>query len=315
MRPAFIFSLMLTLVFSFSYWYSATAHICPIPLGYRVGTIDERFNLSQTELETILEAAAGVWEVGTGQDLFVFDEQASLTVDLIFDERQQLARTEEEWSLRLDAEQANYELQLRELRQAQAEYESLLETYNTARQTFAERQSAYNLEVETFNQTGGAPAEAFERLAETERELRTLSADLSAQERRLSKLVSDINQRGEEANALIAAYNAEVEAYNELFGQRETITQGEFSRDSIAVYKFADQNELTRVLAHEFGHALGIGHVEGETSVMYYLTTETSAPPALSDTDRAAFAAVCGEADTLPAQVRRMIRTLINNFT
>ncbi len=314
MRSTFVFSLGLTLVFSVSYWYSATAHICPAPLSYRVGEVDERFALAEAELKDILAAAALVWEGATGRNLFVYDDSSSLTVNLIFDERQQLARTEEEWRVRLDAEQARYERQLSELKRIQSEYETARTRYDRDRQDFEVRLAAYNAEVEVFNQAGGAPPEEFARLEAMEAALRALSSSLSAAERRLGDLVADINRRGEAANALIVAYNAEVESYNTLFGQRDTITQGEFRRDTITVYKFSERLELKRVLAHEFGHALGMGHVEGEDSVMYYLTTETSAPPVLSDADLAAFVAVCGEADTLPAQVRRMIRTLRNNF-
>lgn len=314
MRSTFVFSLCLTLIFSLSYWYSATAHICPVPLSYRVGELDERFLLDKAELEAILAAATAVWESRTGRDLFVLDDTASLTVNLVFDERQQLARTEEEWRLRLDAEQARYETELAEIRQLQAEYERERARYDSDQENFNALLATYNAEVEAFNRSGGAPPEEFARLEATAAALRTMSAKLTEAEDRLNRLVADIKTQGEATNALIVSYNAEVEAYNALFGQRQTITQGEFRRDTITVFKFSERDELKRVLAHELGHALGIGHVEGEESVMYYLITEASAPPVLSDADLAAFVAVCGEADTLPAQVRRTIRTLLNNF-
>jgi predicted Zn-dependent protease len=40
----------------------------------------------------------------------------------------------------------------------------------------------------------------------------------------------------------------------------------------INIYQFDDIERLTLVLAHEFGHALGLTHVGNPKSVMYYLT-------------------------------------------
>jgi len=314
MRPVFFASLALTIIFSLSYWYTATAHICPVPISYRVGEIDKRFAVSEDKLQEILRSASDVWEQATGRNLFAYDEEARLTVNLIFDERQQLARTEEESRQRLDAEQARYEVQLGELRRLQAQYEQERAEYDARRSDLDTKLASYNAEVEAFNQTGGAPPSEFSRLAETEARLRSMSSDLNSAERRLNNLVNEINRLGEATNALIVAYNAEVELYNELFGQRDTITQGEFKRDVITVYKFTEEAELTRVLAHEFGHALGIGHVEGEESVMYYMTTESSALPVLSEADKAAFFSVCGDTDSFSAQTRRVIRSLLNYF-
>jgi hypothetical protein len=314
MRSVFLASLVLTLIFSLSYWYSGNAHICPVPISYRVGEIDERFAMSEDRLRDILQSASVVWEGSIGQSLFQYDESARLTVNLIFDERQQLARTEEESRQRLDTEQARYEAQLSELKRLQAQYEADRSSYEADRTSFDRTLASYNAEVEAFNQAGGAPPSEFARLAESEATLRLLSDGLIAAERRLNNLVTEINRLGEAANALIVAYNAEVELYNELFGQRNTITQGEFRRDVISVYKFTDEAELTRVLAHEFGHALGIGHVEGEESVMYYMTTDSSAPPTLSEADKTALFSVCGDTSSFSAQARRVIRGLFEYF-
>ena len=78
------------------------------------------------------------------------------------------------------------------------------------------------------------------------------------------------------------------------------------------MYKFSNDAEVVTVLAHEFGHALGLGHVEGPSSLMYYLLDEVTTVPELSEDDRAAYQAVCGDAESFAQWVRRQIRQLIN---
>lgn len=313
MRSVFFISLLATIVFGVSHWYISTAHMCPVPLSYRLGEIDSRFLIEPEAVATVLAEAAAVWEDGTGRVLFREDPGARLTVNLIFDERQQLARTQEEWQVRLDQEEARYQVILAEVEGLAAAYEAAQARYETERTVYENALAAYNTEVDRYNQEGGAPESEFSRLQAEQTSLNARARALSQREQELNQQIRDINRRGEAANALITTYNAEVEEYNALFGSRDTFTQGEFGREQISIYKFSDEAELRRVLAHELGHALGIGHVAGEESVMYHLLTESAGPAALSATDLAAFTAVCGEEATFTQTLRHWLRTVLPN--
>jgi hypothetical protein len=152
--------------------------------------------------------------------------------------------------------------------------------------------------------------------AELQREAEVLGTqlkNLSNREESLNLLAQQINQLGTSANENIASYNAEVQEYNDIFGNRETFTQGDFERERINVYKFSTTEELVRVIAHEFGHALGIGHVDGEDSIMYYLLTDRDfKSPSVADMN--AVQAVCGDSTTLAQKVRHLIRTALTTI-
>lgn len=314
MRSIFIFALLATVVAATSYWYLVTAAVCPVPVTYRLGTVDERFALTQEEARGVLATAEAVWEQAVGQDLFVYDETSNFTVNFIYDERQQLASTEEEWRLRLDIEEAKSQELLALVRDLAAEYEQVQAKYEVARDTYEARLLAYNNQVEALNEQGGAPEPVFKELQAEKIALAESLTVLLGQERDINNMATEINREAEEGNRLVEAYNAEVLQYNEIYGNRDLYTQGDFQRDRINVYKFSDITELTKVIAHEFGHALGVGHVEGEESLMYYLMAEQPDTLILSGADKTAFVTICGTGTGLEYEMRRIIRNVLSHI-
>lgn len=304
----------MTVVAATSYWYLATAAICPVPITYRLGTVDERFALDTEEASAVLSAAEAVWEQAVGRDLFQYDDTSTFTVNFIYDERQQLASTEEEWRLRLDREELKSQQLLLEVKKLATEYEQVQTEYEAARVVYEDRLLAYNKQVEALNEQGGAPEPVFKELQEEKAALADALKVLLSQERDINDMAAEINRKAEAGNSLVEAYNAEVLQYNEIYGNRDLYTQGDFQRDRINVYKFSDTTELTKVIAHEFGHALGVGHVEEEESLMYYLMAEQPDTLLLSDSDKDAFLAICGTDTGLEYEVRRIIRTALSHI-
>jgi hypothetical protein len=313
MRPIFLIGLLFTVWFGGTLWYQQTAHICPAPIRYAIGSIDERFALTKEEAEEVAKAAETVWETALNRELFTYDEEADFPINFIYDERQQRARTEEEWRLELDGKEAKNEALIAEVRHLGAQYEGAQADYDTKRQAYEDRLAGYNKEVERYNSDGGAPEEVYQQLQAEAEAIESLQRELMSLEAGLRARAAEVNAKGEAANASVSAYNAEVLEYNAIFGESETYTQGDFERERINVYKFSDKNELEAVLVHEFGHALGIGHVEDPGSVMYYLLTERDSL-ALTEADREAFAAVCGEESTFASELRRIIRSVLSDF-
>jgi hypothetical protein len=95
------------------------------------------------------------------------------------------------------------------------------------------------------------------------REIRRLDAEienLTPQfEKNPSQYVAD------RINRSIDQYNRLVTSINQL--SNTEIKQGSY-QDHLEVYAFADTADLKFVIAHEFGHALGIGHVQAADAVM-----------------------------------------------
>jgi predicted Zn-dependent protease len=60
----------------------------------------------------------------------------------------------------------------------------------------------------------------------------------------------------------------------------------------IDIFEFSSRSKLVRVLAHEFGHAIGIEHVVDPKAIMYRLNEANS--ETLTQDDIAALKEKCG---------------------
>lgn len=311
MGKSYLVVLLMTLAVAGTYWYKSTASICPAPLSYRIGSIDSSFGLSPEEALIHIKNAEALWEEETNRDLFVYDETADFTFEFIFDERQQEANYEASLREDLDAQRSKNDEVLKTVESLRADFQSLSAAYKTRSADYEARLSEYNSEVNKYNDRGGAPADVFERLADERTALNKESAALSRTADELNALAEKINELGEKGNMLVDSYNREVNQYNSKFGFSQEFTQGDYQGNHIRIYKFSSDTELETVLAHEFGHALGVGHVEGESSLMYYLLEDTDEPPILSPDDLIAYYAVCGTEETIEQTMRRIIREFL----
>lgn len=296
-------------------WYTSTAAQCPVPLSYRVGDIDDSFLLSTAEARADVEAAAQVWEQAIDRDLFVYDESADFTINFVFDERQEALNLELTERQELDETRDQNNEVLAQVQSLQTQHDELTRSYESDVARYEKALAEYNTDVNTYNDRGGAPPDKFSQLEAERVRLSEVASTLSATAAQLNTLASKINTLGERGNQLVSEYNRDVNQYNDEFGFAREFTQGDYQGNKINIYTFNDKNELITVLAHEFGHALGIGHVESNESLMYYLVDKTNSPITdLSTDDIQSFLDVCGATESIGQKVRSKIRTFLAKF-
>lgn len=295
MRSRFSIALVAAVLFGTGYWYYTAEAVCKVPIEYTIGTIDPRFNITQEDVESLVFQAESIWEDATGRNLFSYEAEAALTINFVYDDRQENAKVEhnlrdvltsKEW--RSDAIREEYE-------ELVDEYEDLQEAYEARRTQYEARLEAHNAEVERWNEAGGAPEDIYANLTAHQNELAAEQKALNSFASKLNTLVQEVNRVGEQGNSVISDYNKTVEEYNDRFHEHDEFAQGDYQGDSINIYQYDSEDELLLVLAHELGHALHLGHVEGENSILYYLMESQDIHEGLSAEDLAEFNRVCGE--------------------
>jgi len=240
---------------------------CATPLTYRVGTLDTRFGVSETEFRAVLQEAADVWNSAAGKTVIAYSDEGEMPVSLMYDERQQTA----ELGNAIDSDQDAYQHQRTRVDSLIAAHELDVSKHEAALASFERAKEAYDRDVERWNRQGGAPPAEYQRLEEVRRSLERQQTALNAMAAELNSDITVINREVEELNALADRVNQKVDVYNASAG--EEFDQGQYIRDTdgarITVYEFRTREQLVRAMAHEFGHALGILHTEAPQSLMY----------------------------------------------
>lgn len=235
---------------------------CTHPISYAIGAVDARFGITNSALITDTKTAIAIWNKAAGKTVLVYDPKAGLKVNLIYDEREASAKLGSQIALQ------------------QADMDSARAALDASQAQFTADQTAYNQKVNAVNARGGAtPSEA---------------AALSAERDSLNALANSINSQVASFNASVAALNAKVAEFNQTAGR--TFEEGQYVRDSagerINIFEFVGNTQLDRVLAHEFGHALGLDHDSNPKSIMFAKNESGNLVPTASDLS--ALRAVCG---------------------
>lgn len=288
------------------FWYGQLNLSCDVPIRYRIGTIDPRFKIEPEEAMRLLRGAEAVWEEALGAELFVYDENGKLPVNFIFDERQKRSNEEDKLREDLEIKEGMSESVAEQYDALIDEFETLKKQYESRTVTYEKNLKEYNDEVSDWNNQGGAPEDVRKDLEGRAAKLKKEQAELEVFGKRLNGIIDELNRIGARGNSLITDYNTTVEEYNDRFGHTDEFAQGDYTPTAINIYEFDSEEELVIVLAHELGHALGIGHIEGDGSIMYHNMGEQSLESGITTQDREGYARVCVERGPFTSALRSM---------
>lgn len=230
---------------------------------YKIGEIDPRFGLSREEVKRLSDEAVQIWHEGTGQQWFVYDEHARLSIDFVYDERQATTlakqKAEKHIASEVDSHNAQSDALANQKQALDLEFQSLEARLNAWQ--VAHNNAYYRLQ---HNKNPAYHADLYMAYENTLLEKRRLDSELSAfyaKQKTYNDTVDRLNANAERVRRTIDDAHAK-------FAPRQ-FHKGVFNGKRIEIYEFESKDDLRLVLAHELGHALAIDHNDDPTSLMY----------------------------------------------
>jgi hypothetical protein len=241
----------------------------PFPKGYSLGTFDERFGISKDRFLQIVEQAKRIWEKAAGKELFHYRNDGLMSVNLVYDWRQEALLKAKEQRAKLDENgssfdmlKSDYEMKSTSVGREQSAYEEWGQAYNT-------HLNEYNVRVTRWNNGENRTEAESQFLQKRKKELDQEIAVLEQKRVSLKTAIDDLSALGERISALSKKYNLEVEKFNGAYVNQREFEKGVYNGRSIDIYEFDREEDLKVALVHEFGHALGLEHVDNPRSIMY----------------------------------------------
>ncbi len=250
---------------------------CKSPLTYSLGTFDAEFGLERADFLAAVLTAEQLWESPIERELFLpVPERGDIVINLIYDQRQATTKSLQELDIKIDNTRENYnELRVR-YDTARTEYDREKAELDSQMTAYHQRREAYEAEISRTNAAGGASPEEYRALKEEERALNAEGNAVNAQVALVNDLAQTVNALSVALNEIADELNITADTYNSIGAELgPEFVEGTFGAgvkgNEINIYQFEDTDRLVRVMAHEFGHALGLDHIEDTEAIMYRL--------------------------------------------
>lgn len=279
MRIVIIAFIILTLLFfhfqtrnnfqlRYNAWSDRIMHPLDTRLRYQIAEVDPRFGMSKEQAIQLSKEAIQIWHDGTQKQLFVYDDKAKLKIKLIYDARQENYNAFKKTQQELDQEHSSNQRISGNLDVSKSSLEQM-------QQSLRQEQIQLRAEADYLNQQRISWSRIENEQGENRQRIEAQYQALKEKAQQLQHNIAYYNQMNAQYNQQVGQHNSSIERYNwnvmqakNRFPPRE-FHKGVFMGDQIQIYQFDTEDDLRLTLAHELGHALGLGHHADPEALMY----------------------------------------------
>ncbi len=255
-----------------------------------LGSVDPRFNLSQAELLSDITNSSDLWSKAYGKPLFLYDNQADLTINMVFDKRQSLNNQINNLENKLSDAKNNLKPQIEQYQKKVEDFKAQLKQFNDL--------------VDSWNNRGGAPPDEYNKLIEQQKQLK-------AQADQLNQEATSLHQSTASYNLGVNQLSQTVDVFNQAIEKKPEEGLFDPAKNTIDIYFNVNRSQLIHTLAHELGHSLGIDHNQNPSSIMYPYTTDNIN---LSQDDLSSLKMVCAPHSVAEIEYSKLV-FLVRKFS
>lgn len=243
-------------------------------LRYKIGEVDPRFNINKEQVQSLAQQATEIWHAGTLQNLFVYDPNAQLAINLIYDDRQAESDARSQEMRILENTQQYTQGEKQKIQQIHAELDMANRELDIQKVNYQNKVEQYNQLVNSMNQTRqNLDASARFQLDQQKNQLIIEQEQLKQQLDTYNQKVYELNRQVDQLNSVNQQFNQSVDRFNTRFQPRQ-FDKGVFDGRTINIYEFESNDDLRVTIAHELGHALGLAHNNDPKALMYPMMKE-----------------------------------------
>src|ERR1035437_4873234 len=149
--------------FAFAY-FGHPPQPCDTPLTYKIGTFDNQFGVSQTDFLTATKQAGDTWSKLIGKNLFQYDPNGKLVINLIYDSRQATTQKNQVIETGVTQNKTSADSLVAQIDAMEVQYNADKKTYTDMMNSIQAEENKYNADVSFYNAQGGAPKAEYDRL-------------------------------------------------------------------------------------------------------------------------------------------------------
>ena len=286
--------------------YTGLQKPCSRPIIFYINSFDDRFGQSKEQFINKLQKSASIWNDAWGKKLLEYNKDEAdkmsdfsnykLAINLVYDNRQKTTDELNKINSTIESGKNNYDLIHDQYLALKAEYDAKKISLSNLVTEYEASKIAYERDVAKLNNQKNVGKDSFSNIERERLLLNQKASQINSANSQLNSIVDELNAKVKELNSLNKDINSKIGTFNNISQSTgPEFQEGEYlknqSGQQINIYEFKDDSKLTRVLAHEFGHALGLDHVQGTDSIMN--AYNTSSVTSLSVQDRNELTRIC----------------------